>query len=354
MLYLFHGGDDFSMREALGVLREAVGPPEVREANTHELEAAEASSPQRLQALTQSAPFLAERRLVIVRGLLGGGEERGVPRRQGQTQAAATPAVKPGDWETLKAVLSSVPPSTDVVLIEERLRGSSTVVAFLTKIAEVRQFPPLRGEALRRWVRERAPQKGGALSPAAIGLLCDLVGSNLWAMDAELEKLALYCHGRTAEVEDVRRVSATAREASVFEAVDAVLESRTEGALRAMERLLAEGSGVSHLLAMLARQARLVVLTQELLAQGVKEVEVGQRLGIPQEFAVRKTVAQAKRTSPERLRRLYRLLLETDLAIKTGSLAEGVALELLVSRAAAPARQGPATARTSSPSTTKG
>lgn len=59
-------------------------------------------------------------------------------------------------------------------------------------------------------------------------------------------------------------------------------------------------------------------------------MEIQDRLGLPSEFALRKTLEQAQRYPLERLRELYNKLLETDLAIKTGKYDGELALNLLI------------------------
>ena len=137
---------------------------------------------------------------------------------------------------------------------------------------------------------------------------------------------------REATSDDVETLVSHAREASIFAAVDAVLEQRSQAALELIKRLLDTGGTVPYVLNMLARQVRLVLLAQELLQQRLPEGEIGARLGITSSFPLRKTMDQARKSTPQRMRRLHGLLLESDIAIKTGELEERMALEVLVAR----------------------
>ena len=115
-------------------------------------------------------------------------------------------------------------------------------------------------------------------------------------------------------------------------AVDAVLERRSGQALQLITRLLDGGGTVSYVLAMLARQVRLVLLAQELLRDRVPQGEMGARLGIASAYPLRKTLDQARRSRPEAMRQLHGMLLEADIAIKTGEMEEQLALDVLVVR----------------------
>ncbi|MCH7482568.1 MAG: hypothetical protein IIC31_07045, partial [Chloroflexi bacterium] len=57
MIYVFYGEDDFSAHEAIGELLEAVGSPDVRDANVTRLGAGEFSL-DRFGAAAMVVPFL--------------------------------------------------------------------------------------------------------------------------------------------------------------------------------------------------------------------------------------------------------------------------------------------------------
>jgi DNA polymerase-3 subunit delta len=334
VLYIWHGDDDFSIKERLDGLREAVAPESVRDANVTELTGAEVS-PKHLAMVCRSAPFLAQRRLVVVRGLLGRAEGRPGARRRSTLRDSSGS----DEWALFQEALTGLPETTDVVLLDGRLGRDNPFLRRLGRLGQVEEFPALRGERLRHWVQERTARKGGRIQPDALVLLCEMVGGNLWAMEGELEKLALRCEGRPAQKEDVAALVAVAREASVFAALDAIFEGRPDVAQRLVQGLLASGWSVQHILALMARQLRHLVLTRDLLARGAPRAEVARQLGITSEFVVRKVVEQARSFSREQLSDLYVRLLETDVAIKSGQVDEDLGLEMLVARAADPSQR---------------
>ncbi len=333
MIYVLHGEDSFSATEALRGLLEAVGPEDVRSSNVTDIEAREFSV-DKLAAAAMVVPFLADRRAVVVRGLMGtaeGGQRRG---RRGQDGAQARPPAELG------ALLGELPPTSDVVFFEGKL---STANPFLKAVVEaggeqarVREFAPLRREALAAWVSERAAQKDGTIDPRTAARLAEQVGPNLWVMDSELEKLTIYCDGRPIGEDDVKALVSSTKDANVFALVDAIMERRTGAALNSMRQLLDEGAAGPYLLTMIARQARMVALAQELLARRAPPQEWPARLGTSSDFVVRKTMDQARRFPPEAVRSLYRLLLDTDLAVKSGTSDELALTEMLARTSALP------------------
>ncbi len=342
MISLLYGDDTFSSHEALRQLYQAVGPPEMWESNITQMEGADFDVA-RFAAATQTVPFLAERRMAVVHGLLSTVEGREPARRGAGRAAGRGPDLGPAAG--LKEALQALPPTTDVVLVDGRLSPNNPLLRELTPLAQVTHFPTLRGDALSQWVRQRVGQKGGTIAPPAMRALVDLVGGNLWAMDSELEKLTIYCGGRAVDVDDVHLLVPWAREANIFAAVDAILEGRADTAMGLISRLMKGGAATTYVLAMVTRQVRLLALAQALAGQKVPHDQWPERLGIQQEFVLRKTTEQARRYSIGQIRQLYHLLLDTDLAIKSGEASDELAMAEFLAQAtglgAGPARRPP-------------
>ena len=324
MIHVLYGHDTFSAQEVLLSLCAGIGPPDVRAANIAEMDASSFDLEQLITA-TQAVPFLAERRVVVIRGLLATHEPRAGSRRAGRATGGE-------QIRGLRAALEALPATSDVVFQDERLSSENPLLRALAELAEPREFPPLRRDRLARWVRERAAQKGSSLTAEAVGELVELVGPNLWNMDSELEKLTTYAAGRPIEATDVRQLTASARETSAFALVDAVMERRTGTALAVADELLRAGTSGPQLIALLARQARLVALAQSLIQERLPVSSWRERLGIFHEFALERTADQARRFTPDQIRGLYRALVATDISMKSGRASEREGLILLIVR----------------------
>ncbi len=326
MLYILTGQDDFSLRCSLEKLKAALGDPSLLAANTTTLDGHKVT-PDELRTACETLPFLAERRLIIVDGLLGrfepkvkGGQRKktsGAPKRQDNYRAFAT-------------CIGNLPDSTVLVFIDGKVKNSNPLFKELLPRAEVRSFPLLKNSKLRQWIGRSVTQEGGSISPQAVELLARLVGGNLWTMASEIRKLVLFTIGRSIEEDDVKTLASHTQQASVFTMVDAILEFKVGLAEPALQELLRVGVAPAYLLVMLSRQVRQLVRAKELRKAGQSEGEIQDRLGITYEFALRKTLEQAGRFSLERLKELYQKLLEADLAIKTGKYGGELALNILV------------------------
>ena len=333
MIYVFHGEDGFSSSEALTPLLDAVGTPDLRDSNVSRLDATEFTI-EKFGNAAMVVPFLAERRVVVVYGLLAAPESRRNGRRGRQARAE-----KEGPAAGLPTLLQELPPTTDTIFMEGKLGSGNPVLASIKKLGPehvvIREFPLLHRDSLRNWVRSRAAAKGTNIDNPAILELTDLVGPNLWAMDGEIEKLSIYVAGRSITVEDVRALVTSNRAPVIFDLVDAIMDKHPEAALAIMERLLQRGETGQSMITMISRQARMCAIAQEITVLKSPQNEWAQRLGTTSDFVVRKTFEQARRFSPETVRELYHLLLEADIAMKTGETSEELAMTELLAQACA-------------------
>ena len=305
-------------------MKGQVGPDELRDVNVNVLSGGELTMNE-LEAICNTVPFLSEQRLVIVEGLLSRFEGR---------EPSASNGGPARDWDRLPEYLDTVPSTTTLVFVDGRLRDNNSLLRKLRAVARVETFPLPRGSQLSDWIRQRVAANEAEIESRAVGALVELVGSNLRVLDSELEKLTSYCWGRPIRDEDVRDLVAYAREANIFAAVDAALEGRSGPAIRLIRQLLDAGDSPGHVLSLLARQVRLLLLAKELRASRLDGGEMGRRLGLSG-YPLRKTLEQEPSFSRERLVDIHHHLLETDLSIKTGLLDEEVALEVLVADIAA-------------------
>jgi len=172
--------------------------------------------------------------------------------------------------------------------------------------------------------------EGGNISSPAVGLLAKMVGSNLWIMSNEINKLILFTSGRRMEVEDVKVMVSYTQQTSVFALVDAILESKVGFAEQLLQQLLQRGASSAYLLVMLSRQLQMIVRAKELRNQRKSNIDIQNRLGITAEFVLRKTLEQAGMYSWERIKEAYHKLLEADLSIKTGKYDDELALNILI------------------------
>ena len=316
MLYILLGQDDFSLSESLEEIKRGIGDQTLLAANTTTIDGQRMTLDQ-LRTVCETLPFLAERRLVIVNGLLERFEYKGKPSPRKKVKPVAN---QQDECKLLSAYISKLPDSTILVLIDSKIASNNPLFRELSAKAEIKSFPLLRGTKLRQWIQKRVVGEGGSASPQAVDLL----------MANEIDKLVLFTSGRHIEEEDVKMAVSYTQQANVFAMVDAILEFKVGVAEQFLQQLLQGGASSAYLLFMLSRQVRMIVRAKELRNQGKSGIEIQNKLGLTSEFAWRKTLEQAGRYPLERIKQVYHKLLEADLSIKTGKYEGELALNILI------------------------
>lgn len=304
MLYILSGEDDFSLKEALAEIKRSTG-----EYNSLRLDGSKVS-PSEFEAAVATMPFLSEKRLVIVDGLL--------------EYLATVPEDKLKKWFD---IIRHLPPTTELVLIE---KGKSSPRELLPEdiTAEIRVFHPLKGKELKKWVTEQFKKRGADISPQALDTLLWLSGNDLWSISGEIDKLIIFADGRPIEEDDVKMLVSESQQITIFELVDTIIKGGE--AQHALVKLTSSGANPNYILFMLARQIRLLLRIKALEASGATEGEIRQKLAISSDFAWQKTKYLSQRYSLDELKEVYQRLLETDRSIKSGQCDPELALHLLV------------------------
>lgn len=328
MIELIYGEDTPAVEDATAKLVENAGPEDLRDVNCATMQA-ERLTPDAVSAAAFTVPFMADSRVVVVKGLLSTFERRR-PGRGGASGGTGGRGRDPlGAWTNFIEQLPSLPPTTHLAFADGGLSGNNPMLRKLKPLSEIREFALPRDREMPGWIANRAQTIGVAIERNACATLADAVGRQPMLIDSELRKLSLYCDGRRIGVEDVQTMVAYVREANIFQAVDAVIDGRTAIALRLVGRIMDDGGSASYVMAMLTRQTRLLLLASDLLARRQPQEEIGRRIRV-YGWALNKTVQQARRTPPERLRYMHGQLVETDLLLKTKPIDERLALEMLV------------------------
>jgi len=318
--YIFHGDDSLGIDDALAKLRAEMGQDANADLNTSEMDGTSASVPEIINAVS-SFPFLSERRLVIVRGLLGW------LTRKGAGQAGKEALAQ------LAEALPALPAHARLVLVERQAINASNAII---KLAENDPSGYLRTFGAPKdptaWITRRAKAEySAAIEPAAAAALANLTGDDLRRADNELVKLVNYVDGARAITEDdVAALTPYVPEANIFRMVEAIAEGRGALALELLHRLLAEkGEDPFRIYGMIVRQFRLLLVAKEHLAGGGAPNGVASAAGVAP-FVAQILVRQVAAFTLEDLEHIYRSLGDIDLKMKTGQVEPGLALDLFV------------------------
>lgn len=328
--YIFHGADEFSRSEQIKKFRAQMGDPQFADLNITRFDGRKLTLSELTHAC-DAVPFLSDKRLVIVEGLLA----RLEPRRKKSDEDAGEEIeeeTNPDLAKELVAYLPRVPETTRLVFVENKTLAKNNPVlkyAASDARARVKEFTAPDARALPKWIAERVKQKGGVIEPEAVSELAAHIGNDLRLLDNEIEKLLTYRANQPLRVEDVRALVASVTESSVFDWVDAIGRREAQRALQLLHHQLAHNAAPIYLLSMITRQFRLLLQWRDLAERGATFEQINAQLKL-HPFVARKTAEQARNFTLPQLETIYQKLLETDVAIKTGRSEPMLALDVLV------------------------
>jgi DNA polymerase-3 subunit delta len=324
-VYVLHGEDEFSIAQVLSELEARLGDASLVAMNTTRLDGRTANLDD-LPAVAFAAPFLAERRLVILEN----------PTARLTSQSAQ---------KKFTDFLDKVPSSTALVLIEhhllteerERMKGK---VHWLERWAEQagerayrHAYPLPKGEKLVRKIQDQAKDAGGQIDSQAAGLLASLVGDDPRLADQEVRKLLAYVnYSRTVQADDVEALTADVWQGDIFVLVDALGNQDGRKASAMLQRLL-ETQDAPSIFGMVIRQFRLLLLARDALDRGGREQDVIRELTTIRDihpYSAKKVIGPARRFTLPLLEDIYSRLLAMDEAIKTSQVEGELALDTLV------------------------
>jgi len=312
-IYLLFGEDDLSIAQAIAELQARLGDPTTVALNRTIIEAREFDL-DLLKRTASAMPFLAERRVVVVKN-------------------AAQKITTPAQQEKFGALLLDLPLTTAVFLVEDRLLRNDH---WLVKWAEahkgrvfLRKFSHENTADLAAWIRDQAQRQGGRMTPTAASALAAIVGNDTYYLNQEIQKLLAYVnYSRAIDEEDVNAVTVGPLQSNVFAMVDALSRQDGKQALGELQRLLDMEDPIQ-ILGMIVRQFRLLIMTVEVLQGGGSLEDVVRRVGV-RDFVAKKLIPQARRLSSAKLEQVYHHLLELDRDIKTGLIEDRVGMDVFV------------------------
>lgn len=308
-IYLFEGEEEHFKQEALQALRKHLLPEGLEDLNETVMEAPETDA---LIATAETLPFLADKRLIVVRDH---------PALYGRNEAD----------DKLLEYLQHFPETCVLVLYcqakpDKRKRLYTTV----RKVGQTVSFDTLKDRELTTWITRQFQERSLSCGDRVADLLVFTSGSDAMQLLTEIEKITAHCGNRTEVLaEDVQLLATPTTECTVFQMVDALVSGQQSRALMLKHYLTVNGADPPYLLAMVLRQYRLLQHVKIMQYEKKPADFIRQQLGV-QSFALDQYLRQAKMYTGGQVKQAVQLCLDTEFGFKSGRLNPDSALEALL------------------------
>lgn len=193
------------------------------------------------------------------------------------------------------------------------------------------EFEQLKGVALKNWVVKAVQEKGGHVDSATLNMLLERVGSDLWQMNNELDKLISFSPNITSE--NIKMFIKTKDDENIFNLTDAIGSKNKKVALKLLAEQLKAGVNINYIITMLARQFRLLLEIKDYMVKSasahVSSQSISRDLKM-NSFVVGKLLGQAKMYDMAELKKSYSRVMDIDLKSKTTNSDMELLLDLVI------------------------
>ncbi len=290
--YYFTGENAYALREELRVWKEQFIRKHGAE-NFLQMDASDVT----LRTLLDEvgvAPFIAQKRLVVLRG---------------------TPSLDAEEVEKLAKLLH---PDCVLVIADSAPDKRTSAYKALKKFATVKEYEPLKGKQLLQWMTRMAASYQSTFSQGAVEHLVELAGEDQDVLSREVEKLSLHAVGRSISKEDIHLLFPFTREQEVWRLTQLLAEGRGDQALIYAKTLLQGGEDPFSLWNLLLWMLRTLVTVTAAVQAGVRQpAAIASQYKVPFPSA-RNMLPLAQRIDLSALASLVYWAAATDRELKTG------------------------------------
>lgn len=307
-VYVFHGEEAYLQQKAVELLYAALLEPATASFNYDSFDG-DTADLTAVVAAAETPPVFSRWRLVVVKNAPSIGE--GTGGRRGEDAAGVN---------ALARYVGNPYPTTCLVLVRPgQLDKRKKLAKALVQHARVIDFAPLSLDDVQRWLVKRAREAGKEFTGAAVRLLtASASAAGLAGLEQECAKLFCYVGERNSITEDdVRNLVTPSAEETVFAVVDAIAEKKAGKAVQGIRTLLQARESPFAVLALLARQLRMILAVDELARDGLAPAAIASRLRIPP-FAVQKMLRQRKLLGVQPVMDALEGVLRIDADVKKG------------------------------------
>lgn len=305
-VYLLYGEESYLKKQYKDKLSKAMLPD--GDSMNYSYFEGKATDIKQVIDLAETLPFFSPRRLIVM-------EDTGFFKSAS------------GD---LAEYIRTMPESTYVLFVESEVDKRGKLYKAVKEKGRIVEMARQDGATLQKWVLSVMKREGRQITQSAVRHFLTKVGDDMENIHGELEKLFCYTLGkREITIHDIEEICTTHIDNKIFDMINAVADKKQKQALLYYYDLLALKEPPMRILFLMVRQFRILMEVSEMSRRGYGKKEISENVKVPP-FAVGRYLAQAQKFSGPGLRKILEDCAETEEEVKTGRLADTMAVELLI------------------------
>jgi DNA polymerase III subunit delta len=266
------------------------------------IDAEEAEAPAIIEAV-QSLPFLASRKMIVLRSL-------------GANKTASG---------QIEQIIDAAGDTIELIFYEPLPDKRTSYFKVLKSKTQLEEYNELDVHGLAAWLVDEAKKAGGQLSPSDARYLAERAGLNQEQLANELEKLLTYNPAISRESIDLLTVKTP--QSKVFDLLDAAFGGNKKRALELYEEQRAQKVEPQAIMALIAWQLELIALA--FFGKGKDAGQIARDAGVSP-YPVQKAQRLAAKLSRQQLKDMVDTAADIDYKSKTTSLNLDEALKTYI------------------------
>ena len=256
----------------------------------------------------ETMPFFAERRLIVF-------EETGLFKTGGSDL---------GDY------IKDMPDTTYMIFSETEVDKRSKLYKAVKAKGHIVELQRQDETTLKRWITGKVKAEGKKISESCVYFFMGKVGSDMGTISLELEKLLSYTLDKDIITEeDIDAVCVNQITNSIFDMIEAMTARRQREALDMYYGLLAAKEPPMRILFLMTRQYKYLYEIKDLMRRGCSRKEIASKMNL-HPFIAGKYMDQTKKFTSVMLREILEESADLEERVKTGRLADVLAVELFL------------------------
>ncbi len=306
-VYLLYGEESYLKQSYKKRLREAIVGDDTINYTAFEGKGVDAEE---VMAMADTMPFFSDKRLILM-------EDSGFFK--------STP-------EGLTEYLDQMPDTACLVFVEEQVDKRNKLYKKVKEVGYVAELGHQSPEQLSRWAATILIREGKKITNHTMEYFLSMVGDEMTQISMELEKVICYTMGREIVTdEDIDAVCTVKVVNRIFDMIAAVAARNTKKALDLYEDLLTLKEPPMRILFLIAKQFNQILQVKELMLHGMDRIQIAKQMKL-QPFIAGKLMGQGRTFSREQILRYVESCVELEEAVKTGRIADRLAVEILITQ----------------------
>ncbi|MDI3310474.1 MAG: DNA polymerase III subunit delta [Thermoanaerobacterium sp.] len=306
--YVFYGEERFLIDEAIKKLKNKLIAEGTEIMNYSIIE--DANDKNIIDSL-ETLPFMSEHRFVLIK------DDDVLKKINDNTVDAMIKRIESGNTNNCIAFV-----------FKDKIDTRKRMFKAIGKYGAIVNFEHLKFDEAVNYVGFFVRSYGKVIKKPVAEYIVKSVGVDLYTLLNEVKKIVSYSDGKEILIDDVKDVISSSTDENVFKLVNAIGLRQEKTAIYILNKMILNEENPIGILAMIARQFRILIKAKYLLMKKIDKKELQQSLGIPY-FSINDIIQQSRCFKERDLLNAYKLCVKCDKELKS-SYDGSLALESLI------------------------